>query len=146
MKWLINLLKRLMNIQTTNKTTDSTAAKQFKVVGRSPNNLPNDNSDENFQNIHNGSFSNTNATPMDGTSYLRQFNFSNPVVYDAWFKQIASGKQLIRKSHFKNIYSWLPSGTTTNSIYLFNESFVNTSDGTTACELYYIVYSLEVVL
>jgi len=144
MKWLINLLKRLMNIQTTNKTTDSTAAKQFKVVYKSANNLPDINIGDNIRFLHFPTVVNDNATAISGSDYLNMYKFSTPLVYTSYVKRVVSGKQVINKSKTKNIFSWTYQGV--DMINIFSPYFFNTSDGTTSAEFFYILFSQEITL
>ncbi len=144
MKWLINLLKRFMNIQTTNQITGSTAAQQFKVVFKSRNDLPNLNEDTNFRQLHFASVVNDNATAIAGSDYLNMYKFSTPLVYTSYVKRVISGKQVINKSKIKNIFSWTYLGT--DMINIYSPYYFNTSDGTTSAEFFYILFSQEITL
>ena len=134
-----------MNPQSTDKLTQSTSNRQLKIIGYSPNNLPNDNSSQNFQYIHVTDYLNIYGNKLDATSYQKNVLFAEPVMFDAYFKSICTGKQLINKSVQKNIYNWLPTGATENTIYVTGGLFPEVSDGTSAYEFFYILFSEEIV-
>jgi len=143
---ILNWIKKIMNPQSTDKLTQSTSNRQLKIILYSPNNLPNDNSSENFQNLHQTSYLNIYGNKCEAASYIRNAYFNEPVLYDSYLKRNITGKQIIDKTVQKNIYNWLPTGATENTIYTYMGYFPDVADGTSAYEYFYILFSEEIVV
>lgn len=134
-----------MKPQSTDKLTQSTSNKQLKIIGHSPNELPDSSGSEDFRNLHNTSYLDIYGNKADGGAYQKNVLFRHPVMYDSYIKRVCSGKNVIDKTVQKNIFSWLPAGATEESINIYCGFFQEQSDGVTAYEIFYILFSEEIV-
>lgn len=140
MQFLRNIIRWIMSLfTTTDQVTENTNAEQFKIVLKSPNDLPNTaNTLLHLDLSNSGLIVDSSATYLASYDFLNRYLFEDPLVYNAYYKVIQSGKQLVRKSPHKNVYAYF-----SEYVQLYSTLQLNSSDTITGGEFFYIMFSLE---
>lgn len=144
-KWIIEFIRRIMNPQSTDKIFVSTNKKQYKIVYRSPNNLPN-TPGASGRTLHmydssSGLLPNGVGYDLEANDYLINFNFASPLIFDAWVKLNQSGKQTLVKSPSQQVSPYSVGGITHLSFGIIGEQ---TDVAVNSAELFMVAYSLVI--
>jgi len=140
MKLLKLIWSWIMTVLTnTNQITDNTNAKQYKVVVRSQNYLPNDSDSFIHMSLTTVGISHSSDTDtVYGSDYLLRYLFTKPTAANCYLKLNQTGKQLLRKAPNTQVYKF----GTYIQVYCSNEN--DPANGVTTAEMFYLLFSLGI--